>query len=166
MPLMVLRKDPLPGAAHICEIVPATTDPLVSRAIALRSEGRYSIESMTKTVNPSMIVDPAVEIYVGISNGAAVSTLTVTASGDTAGIWFMATAESHRRQGVGRSLLSQAIALYRNRGIERFYLSATDAGKTMYESLGFQTIGIWEIWLCGLNEADRTPVGDFRKRYE
>jgi hypothetical protein len=71
MPLMVLGKDALPGAAHICELVAAITDPLASRAIALRSEGRYSIESMTKTVNPSMIVDPAVEIYVGISNGAA-----------------------------------------------------------------------------------------------
>jgi hypothetical protein len=56
--------------------------------------------------------------------------------------------------------------LYRNRGIERFYLSATDAGKTMYESLGFQTIGMWEIWLYGLNGADRTPECDFRKRYE
>jgi ribosomal protein S18 acetylase RimI-like enzyme len=150
MPLMVLRKDALPGAAHTCELVPAVDDPLISRAIALRSEGRYSIESMKRTVNPSMIVDPTVEIFVGISRDDAVSTLTVTASGNTAGIWFMATAESRRRQGFGRSLLSQAIALYRNRGIERFYLSATEAGKAMYASLGFQTIGTWDVWLCGL----------------
>jgi ribosomal protein S18 acetylase RimI-like enzyme len=159
MPLMVLRKDALSGAVHICELVPAVDDALVSRAIALRSAGRYSIESMKRTVNPSMIVDPTVEIFVGISHGDAVSTVTVTASGDTAGIWFMATAKSHRRQGIGRSLLSQAIALYRNRGIERFYLSATDAGKAMYASLGFQTIGTWEIWLSSLNAKQGTPAG-------
>ena len=59
--------------------------------------------------------------------------------GDTSGIWSMATAATRQRSGIGRRLLSTAMAEARMQGARRFFLGATPAGYRLYESLGFTT---------------------------
>ena len=51
----------------------------------------------------------------------------------------MATLPEHQRKGMGRALLTRVIDDYRRRGVERFYLGATEAGRPLYASLGFET---------------------------
>jgi hypothetical protein len=38
---------------------------------------------------------------------------------------------------------------YRSRGVERFYLGATEAGRPLYASLGFEPIADLSAWILG-----------------
>jgi GNAT superfamily N-acetyltransferase len=50
----------------------------------------------------------------------------------------MATPPEQQRRGRGRALLTQVIDDYRGRGVDRFHLGATEAGRPLYTSLGFR----------------------------
>jgi hypothetical protein len=36
---------------------------------------------------------------------------------------------------------------YRGRGVERFHLTATEAGRPLYASLGFETVADLSVWV-------------------
>ena len=61
----------------------------------------------------------------------------------------MATPPEHQRKGLGRALLTRVIEDYRRRGVERFHLGATEAGRPLYASLGFETIAQLSAWVLG-----------------
>jgi hypothetical protein len=48
---------------------------------------------------------------------------------------------------MGRALLTQVMDDYRRRGVERFYLGATEAGRPLYTSLGFEAIAELSAWV-------------------
>jgi hypothetical protein len=48
---------------------------------------------------------------------------------------------------MGRAILSQVIADYRRRGVQRFHLGSTQAGRRLYESLGFELVADLPVWL-------------------
>ena len=50
---------------------------------------------------------------------------------------------------MGRALLTQVINDYRSRGVERFHLGATEAGRPLYASLGFEPIADLSAWVLG-----------------
>ncbi len=50
---------------------------------------------------------------------------------------------------MGRALLTHVIEDYRSRGVERFHLGATEAGRPLYASLGFETIADLSAWVLG-----------------
>ena len=50
---------------------------------------------------------------------------------------------------MGRALLTQTINHYRGRGVERFYLGASDAGLRLYGSLGFEKVADLSTWVLG-----------------
>lgn len=83
-------------------------------------------------------------------------TVSVTPTGDTAGISLMATPPEHQRNGFGRALLSQVIDVYRRRGVGRFHLGATEAGRPLYRSLGFETVADLSVWIL----EPPVPAGD------
>ncbi|HLI95902.1 MAG TPA: GNAT family N-acetyltransferase [Candidatus Baltobacteraceae bacterium] len=66
------------------------------------------------------------------SAGNALLDLNVT----LAGIY---TAPGHRRRGIARELTQRAIAWCKERGCVRIRLQASEAGRSLYESLGFRT---------------------------
>ena len=88
-----------------------------------------------------------VETYIAWGDDGAMSAVTVTPTGNTAGITLMATPPEHQRKGLGRALLTQVITDYRRRGVARFYLSATEAGRPLYASLGFEPITELSAWV-------------------
>ena len=77
----------------------------------------------------------------------------VTRTRDTAGIWTMATAPEHQRQGAGEALLSRVMADYAADGVQVFYLGATPEGLPLYERWGFRRIGIGEVWIAANDSA-------------
>jgi GNAT superfamily N-acetyltransferase len=88
-----------------------------------------------------------VETYIAWSDDEPMSAVSVTPTGNTAGITVMATRPEHQRKGMGRALLTQVIDDYRSRGVERFYLAATEAGRPLYASLGFETVAELSAWV-------------------
>jgi ribosomal protein S18 acetylase RimI-like enzyme len=65
------------------------------------------------------------------------------------GVWSMATGPTRQRSGIGRRLLSTAMAEARSRGATDFFLGATPAGQQLYESLGFTTRTVARVWASG-----------------
>jgi GNAT superfamily N-acetyltransferase len=88
-----------------------------------------------------------VETYIAWGEAGAMSTVSVTPTGNAAGITLMATPPERQRQGLGRALLTQVMADYRRRGVERFYLGATEAGRPLYTSLGFEWVADLTAWV-------------------
>jgi GNAT superfamily N-acetyltransferase len=67
-------------------------------------------------------------IFIGSRDGLPMSTVTAIRTGETVGIWRMATAREFQRKGVRRALLARVINLYWILGATRFYLRASEAG--------------------------------------
>ena len=61
----------------------------------------------------------------------------------------MGTTSEHQRQGAGRALLDYVIAYHYARGAKLFYILATEAGKPLYERIGFRTISEAAVWVVG-----------------
>ncbi|MFI4973275.1 MAG: GNAT family N-acetyltransferase [Caulobacterales bacterium] len=90
-----------------------------------------------------------VETYIAWGEDGPMSAVSVTPTGNTAGISLMATPPEHQRKGMGRALLAQVMDDYRRRGVERFHLGATEAGRPLYASLGFEPIADLSAWVLG-----------------
>lgn len=88
-----------------------------------------------------------VETWIAWDGERPMSAVTVTPTGDTAGISLMATPPDRQRGGWGRALLTQVIDDYRGRGVTRFHLGATEAGLRLYESVGFTTVAELSAWM-------------------
>lgn len=43
--------------------------------------------------------------------------------------------------------MSQVIDDYRRRGMERFHLGSTEAGRRLYDSLGFELVADLSVWV-------------------
>ena len=107
-------------------------------------------EDPVRRVLPALLADsPNVDIFLASIDDEVVGTVTLIHQGDTSAIWSMATDAGRQRSGIGRRLLSTAMAEARTRGTDRFYLGATPAGYRLYESLGFTTRTRARVWASG-----------------
>lgn len=147
-PLMVLRPDVAVAPGRTIEVVralgPALTGPAGDLIAAAFDEPR---DVIARCIEVSMTPTSGVETWLAFEDDAPVCTVSVTPTGDTAGISLMATPPDRQRQGLGRAVLSQVIADYRRRSVQRFHLGATDAGRLLYDSLGFTLVADLPVWL-------------------
>jgi GNAT superfamily N-acetyltransferase len=97
----------------------------------------------------SLLDARGVAVHIAYLEGVPMSGVCSTASGSTVGIWTMCTPPEKQRRGAGRAVLAAAMQDHRQHGAETFYLIATEAGKPLYDSLGFQTVDELSIWLVG-----------------
>lgn len=102
---------------------------------------------IARCIEAGMTATASVETYIAWDDEGPACTVSVTPTGDTAGISLMATPPGRQRQGRGRALLSHVIADYRRRGVTRFHLGATEAGRPLYASLGFETVAHLPVWI-------------------
>lgn len=102
--------------------------------------------------SPSLLGAPGVEFFLARRGDEPMSTVATTGTGATIGIWSMATPLEKQRQGAGRAALLAAMDYHQKRGAETFYLCATEAGKPLYDSLGFKTVDDIPIWVVGHSE--------------
>ena len=107
-------------------------------------------EDVAGQVLPASLFDaPNVDTYLASIDGDVVGSVTLVHHGDVTGVWSMATDTARQRSGIGRRLLSTAMAEARSRGTTSFYLGATPAGQRLYESLGFTTRTTARVWVSG-----------------
>lgn len=103
--------------------------------------------NIARCIDVGLTETSGVETWIGWSDEGPVSAVSVTRSGNTAGISLMATPPAHQRKGMGRALLTDVVNSYRGRGVERFHLTATNAGLPLYLSLGFEVIAHLSAWV-------------------
>jgi ribosomal protein S18 acetylase RimI-like enzyme len=114
------------------------------------SSGFGMPEDALRRVLPASLVEaPNLDVFLASIEDDVVGTVTVIYQGDIAGIWSMATDSTRQRSGIGRRLLSTAMAEARTQGARRFFLGATPAGYRLYESLGFTTRVVTRVWASG-----------------
>lgn len=95
---------------------------------------------MRDTFLKVFVVHPADHTYALKKNGEIVSIVTAVVQDDYVGIWSMATPPDHQKNGFGGELLKYVMKLHTEIGAKDFALVATDAGKVLYDKLGWQTI--------------------------
>lgn len=149
-PLMVLRAGTPLRSSRPAKIARALGPELVGIAGDLVAAA-FDVprDAVARCIDVGLTETAGVETYIAWGDGGPVSAVSVTPTGDTAGISLMATLPEHQGKGVGRALLTQVIDDYRTRGVERFHLGATEAGRPLYESLGFETIAHLTAWVLG-----------------
>lgn len=147
-PLMVLRPDVPVRPSRPTNIVRALGPELVGIAgdliAAAFDEPR---DVIARCIEVGITPTAGVETYIAWGDEGPMCTVSVTPTGNTAGITLMATPPEHQRKGMGRALLSQVIDDYRRRGVERFHLGATEAGRPLYTSLGFELVADLSVWV-------------------
>ena len=147
-PLMVLRPDVPVQPSRRTNIVRALGPELVGIAgdliAAAFDEPR---DVIARCIDVCVTPTAGVETHIAWGDEGPMCTVSVTPTGNTAGITLMATPPEHQRKGMGRALLSQVIDDYRRRGVERFHLGATEAGRPLYTSLGFERVADLSVWV-------------------
>lgn len=147
-PLMVLRPEvPVRPAGPVKifrTLGPELTGAAGDLIAAAFDEPR---DVIARCIEVSMTPTSGVETYLALDETGPLCTVSVTPTGDTAGITLMATSPERQRKGLGRAVLSRVIEDYRARGVTRFHLGATDAGRRLYDSLGFELVADLPVWI-------------------
>jgi GNAT superfamily N-acetyltransferase len=147
-PLMVLRAGTPVRPSRPVKVTRALGPELVGVAGDLAAAAFDAPrDAVARCIDVGVTATAGVETYIGWGEDGPVSAVSVTPMGNTAGISLMATPPQHQRKGMGRALLTQVIDDYRDRGVQRFYLAATEAGRPLYVSLGFETIADLSAWV-------------------
>jgi GNAT superfamily N-acetyltransferase len=149
-PLMVLRPTTPVRPSRAIRVTRALGPELVAVAGDLAAAA-FAVprDAVARCIDVGVTETAGVETYIGWGDDGPMSAVSVTPAGNTAGISLMATPPEHQGKGFGRALLSQVIDDYRRRGMQRFYLGASDAGLRLYESLGFERVADLSAWVLG-----------------
>jgi GNAT superfamily N-acetyltransferase len=150
MPLMVLRASAAVKLGRSCNIHEAR-DPETARTAGDLVAAAFQLprDAVARTLDASLTPTAGVACFVGYSGETPMSSVAVTRAGSTAGIWCMATPPEHQGRGMGRALLTRVLDRLRADGVERFYLHATEAGRPLYESIGFVNLADQPVWVKG-----------------
>jgi GNAT superfamily N-acetyltransferase len=133
MPLMTLRPKSAFAETDGHTIERAPDRATVGQTVAmLAQEMGIPADPLRRVFDPETMAARGLNMFVALKDGAIISTVTIIQAAGVAGIWAMATAREHRRQGHGRALLAKVINSYRERGVARFYLHASEAGRPLY----------------------------------
>lgn len=78
--------------------------------------------------------------------GELVSVLITSDVGTDCGVYFVATLEHARGRGIARRLMGVALSAAARRGMKTSTLQASAAGRPVYERLGYESLGVVEMW--------------------
>ncbi len=76
-----------------------------------------------------------------------VGSLQTTSFGTLVGVWSMATPPAQRRRGIARAGLSHVLSRRFRTGASQAFLVATDAGRPLYDAVGFEVVGWCTAWV-------------------
>jgi GNAT superfamily N-acetyltransferase len=99
-----------------------------------------SPDIMGRLISPALLRMHDVEIYVGYVDGAPVTSSALFLNNGVAGIYNVATVDSHRRTGLGAAMTWHAVQRGRELGCQFSGLLSSVMGQPVYERMGFRTI--------------------------
>lgn len=151
-PFMVREDQPVePSGDETIEVWRATgtENDVEGNVQVLAAAFKMPVEATRRCFPTSFMESPGLDVYLAASEGKVVGAVTFTHHGDTTGVWGMGIDTAFQGRGVGRRLLSAAMAQARSRGARRFFLGATPAGFPLYERLCFETRVVTSVWVFG-----------------
>ncbi len=101
---------------------------------------------------PSLLDSEDVTLEMVLDGEEPVGCLQTTSHDGLVGIWSMATPPALRRRGIARAGLTHALADRFAAGASAAFLIATDAGRPLYDALGFQVVAWCTAWLVPRRE--------------
>jgi GNAT superfamily N-acetyltransferase len=144
MPGMTLHPIPMDGvpATRPGHDIRQVTDVAgVEDHIRTAAAGFEMPESILRgIISPAMAVRPGVAVYVGYTDGEAVSTGLGVRTGRTIGVYNIATAPAARRHGHGAAMSTRIAVDAAAAGCDVAILQASDMGFPIYERLGYRTV--------------------------
>lgn len=105
------------------------------------------VDTWRRLITERSLDDPAIAHLIASSGGEPYSCGSTIQTGSSVGIWNMATPPEHQGKGAGRALLLHALRSQMMRGSRLFYLLASEAGRHLYQQVGFRTIDEATAWL-------------------
>jgi GNAT superfamily N-acetyltransferase len=110
---------------------------------------------------------PTCQPLVGIAGGRLVATGLGTANGSVGWLGAIAVEAEFRRRGFGRAMTDELVRRLRAAGCETLSLEATDAGRPMYERMGFRLVSSYhQLQADHLPEKPAPPPGTRVRRLE
>lgn len=91
-----------------------------------------------------------VRCYVGEADGRPIATAVGVTAGEFTAIYSVATDPAFRRRGFGAAVTSRAVADGVQAGARWCMLHSSEDGYSVYQDLGFQTVGLWLHWVSTL----------------
>lgn len=105
------------------------------------------LELFEPLATPELLSHPELAVYVGEVDGAPVTTGVGLRTGDSVGVFNVATPPSSRRRGYGSRLTAHIVREARSDGAQWSWLQSSAIGKPVYEGLGYRTVAEWELWV-------------------
>jgi hypothetical protein len=144
MPGMALHPLPSPGTAapppgHEIRRV-ADRSGVTDHLRAAAAGFGMPVEWLEPVITESLLARSAVAMYVGYSDGLAVTTGMGIRTGRTIGVYNIATVETARRRGLGAAMTMRVVDDGAAAGCDVAILQASDMGYPIYERLGFRTV--------------------------
>jgi GNAT superfamily N-acetyltransferase len=151
MPGMAAHPLPAPGSAPVPdghEIRRATDlDGIRDHVTAASAGFETPPEWFEAIVSPAVLTDPSLELYVGYTDGVPVTAGAGYRTGDTIGIYNVATVENARRRGYGAAMTMRIVDDGLGAGCDTAVLQSSDMGYSVYERLGFRTVVRYRAWV-------------------
>lgn len=141
MALHPLPAGPAPTAAPGHEIRRVTDVAGLEDHIRTAMAGFDLPEAIVRPLIVSDLLETdAVTVYVGYKDGEPVTTGLGYRSGDTIGVYNIATVPSARKRGYGAAMTARIAADGAAAGCDVAILQATEMGRPVYERLGYRTV--------------------------
>jgi GNAT superfamily N-acetyltransferase len=99
-----------------------------------------SPDIMARVVSPALLDMHDAEVYVGYVEGTPVTSSALFLNNGVAGVYNVATIESHRRKGLGAAMTWHAVRRGRELGCQFSGLLSSVMGQPVYERMGFRAI--------------------------
>lgn len=150
IPLMVLaggREVPqLDQGALVIEVL--HPEQAVVHAEVAAAGFHAPVEEFLRLMTPAVLGRSGVRTYVGKIDGEPVVTGVGVCFENHLGIFNVATLPARRRHGYGAAITGRAVRDGLDRGARWAWLQSSPAGYSIYQKLGFRTVGSWECWIA------------------
>jgi len=98
------------------------------------------LEWAERLIGPAFLEVEGFESYLGTLDGDPVAVSSVFVDGEVAGVYNVATLDSHRRRGIGEAMTWRSVTRGREAGCTVATLQASQMGKPVYERMGFRVV--------------------------
>jgi GNAT superfamily N-acetyltransferase len=150
-PFMVYRPAPHQSLSPVSGDLAVSS---VRNASDLRDANRVTAaafgspqDAIDRVWGPALLEMPGLELFLGRRDGEAISVVMTVRHGAVVGIWTMGTVPERQRSGAGRQLLATVLQLHTQHNVVAFYLVAFEAGRRLYEQIGFHPEAEIQIWI-------------------